>query len=53
MSDRLPNRSKRFGVGKEIGGAVYLHRRYEARLGDAVANAKKRLPADFDYQIVI
>ena len=30
----LPNRSRRFGIGKEIGGAVYLHRDYERLLGD-------------------
>ena len=29
----LPKRSKRYGVGKEIGGAVYVHRRYEHVLG--------------------
>jgi hypothetical protein len=49
---KLPQRSKRFGVGKEIGGAFYVHRRYEDQLGQPVAEAKAHLPADFDYQIV-
>lgn len=52
MTSRLPKRSKRFGVGKEIGGAVYLHRQYESKLGDAVQEAKRKLPVDFDYQVV-
>lgn len=49
---RLPQRSKRFGVGKEIGGAFYVHRQYEDRLGLPVVEAKAHLPADFDYQVV-
>lgn len=48
----LPRRSSRFGVGKEIGGAVYVHRRYEAQLGAAVEEARRRLPADFSYTLV-
>ena len=39
MTAGLPKRSKRYGVGKEIGGAVYVHRDYEGRLGDAVTEA--------------
>lgn len=46
------HRSKKYGVGKEIGGATYLHRQYEALLGQAVANAKTHLPEDFDYTVV-
>jgi hypothetical protein len=49
---KLPKRSAKFGVGKEIGGAVYLHRDYEAAIGDVVFAAKTRLPDDFDYQVV-
>jgi hypothetical protein len=49
---RLPQRSKRFGVGKEIGGAFYVHRRYEDQLDQPVAETKAHLPPDFDYQIV-
>jgi hypothetical protein len=39
-------------VGKEIGGAVYVHRRYEHIFGPAVDEAKKYLPADFSYTVV-
>ena len=49
---QLPKRSSRYGVGKDIGGAVYLHRNYEDRLGDVVVVAKDKLPDGFDYQIV-
>ena len=49
---QLPKRSKRTGVGKEIGGAIYLHREYESKLGEAVEVAKQFLPAEFDYSIV-
>lgn len=49
---KLPMRSSTFGVGKEIGGAVYLHRNYEDTLGNVLVSAKTKLPDDFDYQIV-
>jgi hypothetical protein len=49
---QLPQRSRSYGVGKEIGGAVYVHRLYEAALGPAVAAAKAHLPDDFDYTVV-
>jgi hypothetical protein len=49
---RLPARSRRYGVGKEIGGAIYLHRTYEALLGQVLIEAKDRLPADFTYTVV-
>jgi hypothetical protein len=52
MSAELPIRSSTFGVGKEIGGAVYVHRMYEHKLGSAVVQAKVNLPDDFDYQVV-
>ena len=49
---KLPIRSRRYGVGKEIGGAVYLHRQYEHCLGTVIEKAKTHLPADFDYVVV-
>lgn len=49
---KLPQRSKRFGVGKEIGGANYLHRQYEEKLGAPLSAAREHLPPDFDYHIV-
>jgi len=48
----LPRRSTRFGVGKEIGGAVYLHRDYAHLLGEPVQRALASLPAGFDYAVV-
>lgn len=48
----LPKRSKRFGVGKEIGGAVYVHRDYEIVLGPSIENAKLQLPAAYEYNVV-
>jgi hypothetical protein len=48
----LPKKSKKYGVGKEIGGAVYLHRSCEEILGDSVARAKASLPDDFEYAVV-
>lgn len=49
---KLPGRSKRFGVGKEIGGAVYVHRAYASVLGEIVANAATHLPDEFEYDVV-
>lgn len=54
-SDRrnaLPKRSKQFGVGKDIGGNIYVHRQYESVLGEAVQTAKKLVPSDFQYTII-
>ena len=45
-------RSKRFGVGKEIGGAVYVHRLYERLLPKRVVEASQLLPKGFDYVVV-
>jgi hypothetical protein len=48
----LPKRSKTYGVGKEIGGAVYVHRSYELVFGSPVEEARKHLPPDFSYTVV-
>jgi len=45
-------RVTRFGIGKEIGGAVYVHRNYEDRLGTVVRRAKESLPGEFEYHVV-
>lgn len=52
MKRRLPKRSKRFQVGKEIGGAVYVHRQYESVLPAAVQEAKASIPNEFLYTVV-
>ncbi len=49
---KLPMRSKRFGVGKEIGGAIYVHRVYEGVLPKEVQTAKGSLPDEFAYTVV-
>jgi hypothetical protein len=48
----LPVRSRRYGVGKEIGYAVYVHRDYEDRLGQTVEWAKRHLPEHYEYSVV-
>jgi DNA phosphorothioation-associated putative methyltransferase len=48
----LPNRSRRYGIGKEIGYAVYVHRDYEDRLGPTVEWAKRHLPEHYEYSVV-
>ena len=48
----LPKRSTRFKVGKEIGGAVYVHKQYESLLPEAVQRAKSFLPPEFSYTVV-
>ena len=48
----LPKRSARFKVGKEIGGAVYVHKQYESLLPEAVQIAKTFLPPEFSYTVV-
>lgn len=46
-------RYPKFGVGKSIGGKVYLHRQYEHLLpSDILVFAKEQLPEDFDYTVV-
>ncbi|MEO8496283.1 MAG: hypothetical protein ABI614_14530 [Planctomycetota bacterium] len=49
---RLPKRSKQFGVGKEIGGNVYVHRQYAPSLGERAQTAKSLLPDDVVYTVV-
>lgn len=49
---KLPKRSARFGVGKEIGGAVYLHKLYQHVLPDGFETARRALPPNFEYVVV-
>jgi hypothetical protein len=51
-SAELPTRARRFGVGKEIGYAVYVHRDYEEVLGQSVEWAKRHLPEHYEYNVV-
>ena len=48
----LPVRCRRYGVGKEIGGAVYMHKSYAHLLGERIEAAKARIPQGFCYSVV-
>lgn len=48
----LPKRCPKYGVGKRIGGAVYVHHQYEHVLGEAMTRAKSQLPRGFDYTVI-
>ena len=41
-----------YGIGKEIGGRVYVHRDYADLLGDVVSEAASQLPKNFKYDVV-
>ncbi len=45
-------RSQKHGVGKEIGGAIYVHRQYEDVFASPVKTAREFLPEGFEYQVV-
>lgn len=48
-----PIRRSRLGVGKEIGGDLYLHRNYESLIPDQIAlETNKEALDDFDYNVV-
>lgn len=50
---RRLTRCRRIGVGKEIGGCVYIHRSYEHLLPTGIfASAKEVIPPEFEYQVV-
>jgi hypothetical protein len=51
-SIKLPKRSARFGVGKEIGGAVYVNKLYQHVFPNVFQKAKEALPSDFEYAVV-
>ena len=46
-------RSRKYGIGKEIGGNIYVHKQYEYVFPqDELDKAKPLLPKDFEYQVV-
>jgi len=49
---KLPCRARKYGVGKDIGGAIYVHRRYAAMFGDDAFALASFLPPGFDYTVV-
>ena len=48
----LPKRCPKYGVGKRIGGAIYVHRDFEHVLGQPMEEAKSRLPEGFEYTVI-
>jgi len=48
----LPSRSKNFGIGKEIGGSVYVHRAYEDVLPQGLFLPAKKHLGDFEYTVI-
>ena len=46
------NRSSAFGIGKEIGGSIYVHQLYEHLFGELVVRARMHLPAGWQYTVV-
>ncbi len=46
-------RSRKYGVGKQVGNTIYLHKSVEDKLpSEVLVLAKEKLPTDFDYTIV-
>lgn len=50
---KVLSRSPHLGIGKEIGGCIYVHRTYEHVLPKSnLEAAKAALPSEFSYQVV-
>ncbi|TWT50973.1 hypothetical protein Pla22_37160 [Rubripirellula amarantea] len=49
---KLPKRSKTFNVGKDIGGAVYMHRSYMDLLPGVVAECFKLIEHKMQFSVV-
>lgn len=49
---RLPQRSKKYGVGKYIGGAVYVHRDYADSLPNDVLQLASLLPVGLRFVVI-
>ena len=46
-------KSRKYGVGKQVGNTIYLHKSVEDKLpNDILLGAKNKLPQNFDYDIV-
>lgn len=46
-------KSRKYGVGKQVGNTIYLHKSVEDKLpSEVLVLAKEKLPTDFDYTIV-
>lgn len=50
---KIPTPYKKWGVGKSIGGKVYIHKKYEENIpSDELEAAKKLLPSTFQYNLL-
>ena len=49
---RLPKRSRAFGVGKQMGNQVYVHRMYQDVLPQDILSNALEAAGDFPYNIV-
>ena len=47
-------KSTKYGVGKQVGNTIYLHKSVEDKLpSEVLVLAKDKLPTNFDYTIVV
>ncbi len=49
---KLPRRASKYGVGKLIGGKLYMHKQYDNVLPPEILNNAKRFLNGFEYNIV-
>lgn len=49
---RLPRRSSKFGVGKQIGHHVYMHKMYQDVLPPDILSSAVEVKGDFPYNII-
>lgn len=49
---KLPKRAPKYGVGKMIGGKLYLHKQYDNVLPPEILNNAKRFLNGFEYNVV-
>lgn len=55
VGNTVYQRSKKYGVGKEIGGKIYIHKNYFYRILDidTYVKAVNQLPCDFKFNCVM
>src|SRR5690554_1779343 len=51
---KLPERSKKYGVGKEIGGNIYVHKKYAHLVipSSVIKSFKNKIPKSFKFTII-
>lgn len=53
VGNTIYQRSKKYGVGKEIGGKIYLHKNYAFKYIPFYLEAAQLLPNDFTYNCIM